>query len=380
MQLGVGTSHGCESIVHAVRAWCRDHGDREDVCTLMVDLQNAFNSVDRVAFQRKIRQCAPELTPFIDSMYAQPTNILAGNSVLKSSRGCQQGDPLGPALFALAIQDIVEETILAVISAFPQELDISAFYLDDGVFCGSAKAIAMAAELLHEKFATVGLHMNPNKCQVIPRGRSSPQMRETFRKYHWLADGNFELLGAPIGTDQYCGEKARDKVLAAEPLLQAISQLPQKQTALHLLRYCGTYSLVTYVMRTTPHEYIQHVLTDFDSEVRAALGEVMGAEVPMHAWMQAQLSMAKGGLGLRSPVLHAPGAYLASTFQAASLASSIYAGFSTDTPWASACRASLTQQIDPTVPVCLDGDGLTQKNISLAIDRSLMHRIMGMSS
>eukprot|EP00971_Amphidinium_carterae_P012302 242029-Amphidinium_carterae.1 len=98
-------------------------------------------------------------------MYAQPTNILAGNSVLKSSRGCQQGDPLGPELFALAIQDIVEETTLAVKTVFPQELDISAFYLDDGVFCGSAKAIAMAAELLHDKFATVGLHMNPNKCQ-----------------------------------------------------------------------------------------------------------------------------------------------------------------------------------------------------------------------
>eukprot|EP00971_Amphidinium_carterae_P346842 6488556-Amphidinium_carterae.1 len=110
-------------------------------------------------------------------------------------------------------------------------------------------------------------------------------------------------------------------------------------------------------MRTTPHEFTQHVLTDFDSEVRSALGEVTGAEVPMHAWMQAQLSMAKGGLGLRSPVLHAP-----------------------DTQWTSACRATLSQQIDPSVPVFLDGDGLTQRNISLAIDRSLMHRIMGLSS
>eukprot|EP00971_Amphidinium_carterae_P069156 1368783-Amphidinium_carterae.1 len=30
VQLGVGTSHGCESIVHAVRAWCLDHETHAD--------------------------------------------------------------------------------------------------------------------------------------------------------------------------------------------------------------------------------------------------------------------------------------------------------------------------------------------------------------
>eukprot|EP00971_Amphidinium_carterae_P303718 6035018-Amphidinium_carterae.6 len=56
VQLGVGMSHGCESIVHAERAWCLDCNNHEDVCTLMVDLQNAFNS---------------------DSMHGQPTNTTA---------------------------------------------------------------------------------------------------------------------------------------------------------------------------------------------------------------------------------------------------------------------------------------------------------------
>eukprot|EP00971_Amphidinium_carterae_P110447 2188023-Amphidinium_carterae.1 len=65
-------------------------------------------------------------------MYGQSTNIVAGSTVLKSTRGCQQGDPLGPALFALAIQDIIEDVIQTVKAAFPQELQLSAFYLDDG--------------------------------------------------------------------------------------------------------------------------------------------------------------------------------------------------------------------------------------------------------
>eukprot|EP00971_Amphidinium_carterae_P257080 5103681-Amphidinium_carterae.1 len=238
----------------------------------------------------------------------------------------------------------------------------------------------MVAESLQEKFAKVGLHMNSNKCQVIPRGQTSSQMRETFRKYKWIDDGNFELLGAPIGTAQYCCQKARDKVVGAEPLLQAISQLPQKQTALHLLRYCGTFSLITYLMRTTPQLFIHEVLAEFDEVVKAALGEIMGTEVPLHAWMQAQLSLAKGGLGLRSPVLHAPGAYLASTHQVVARASSLYPAFTEDTQWTRACRTALTKQIDPSIPLSLEGDMLTQKLVSLAVDRSLMHRIAGLSS
>eukprot|EP00971_Amphidinium_carterae_P222950 4424118-Amphidinium_carterae.1 len=60
-------------------------------------------------------------------------------------------------------------------------------------------------------------------------------------------------------------------------------------------------------MRTVPQPYLEPALATFDEAVRAALGAVVGQEVPLYAWMQAQLSIAKGGLGLRSPVLHAAG-------------------------------------------------------------------------
>eukprot|EP00971_Amphidinium_carterae_P265424 5265545-Amphidinium_carterae.1 len=65
-------------------------------------------------------------------------------------------------------------------------------------------------------------------------------------------------------------------------------------------------------MRTVPSEQVASAFKDFDQRVRAAIGELVGDVLPHHAWLQAQLSLAQGGLGLRSVEGHASGAYLAS--------------------------------------------------------------------
>ena len=59
----------------------------------------------------------------------------------------QQGDPLGPALFALAIQDAILKARDATEQAFPGQLDFTAFFLDDGVVAGSAAAVHLFSSI-----------------------------------------------------------------------------------------------------------------------------------------------------------------------------------------------------------------------------------------
>ena len=103
--MGVGSKYGCERIVHVVRQWLgRNRQARDKVCAT-VDLANAFNNIDRSAFMSAVRRTCPGMAPWIDASYAQESVLLLAAADLSSSRGVQQGDPVGPALFALGIHD-----------------------------------------------------------------------------------------------------------------------------------------------------------------------------------------------------------------------------------------------------------------------------------
>eukprot|EP00971_Amphidinium_carterae_P211897 4204848-Amphidinium_carterae.1 len=54
-----------------------------------------------------VRHHCPRLVPFVDFCYAASSQIQFGDHIIQSSRGVQQGDPLGPILYSLAVQSVV---------------------------------------------------------------------------------------------------------------------------------------------------------------------------------------------------------------------------------------------------------------------------------
>ncbi len=64
---------------------------------------------------------------------APPPPLYFGSTRLPSERGVQQGDPLGPALFAAAIHPLIEDLQGHLEGLGQTRLDLNAFYLDDGV-------------------------------------------------------------------------------------------------------------------------------------------------------------------------------------------------------------------------------------------------------
>ena len=87
----------------------------------------------------------------------QPSHLFLGSSRLSSARGIQQGDPLGPLLFALAIHDAVVKSKAAAEQRFPGKLDFVVFYLDDGTIAGEAEAVSFFCATFKGHMADVGL-------------------------------------------------------------------------------------------------------------------------------------------------------------------------------------------------------------------------------
>merc|ERR1711989_33011 len=134
IQLGVGVPHGCEAAVHAVREHVTEPSAGQGVPFVLVkiDIKNAFNSLRRDVLLTRVREKCPELLPMVSHSYSLPTPLSFGDAVISSVRGVQQGDPIGPLAFALAIDPIIR----AVNSP------LNVWYLEDGCLGGPAEAVA----------------------------------------------------------------------------------------------------------------------------------------------------------------------------------------------------------------------------------------------
>ena len=173
LQLGVKTSNGCEAIIHTTRQWFHRHRSDPSKTAISVDISNAFNTVHRSAVLQSVRTHFPSLAPWVDCCYRHDSHLITGSSaacdqVIPSSRVVQQGDPLGPALFALAIHSIIQEARQDTERSFPSGLDICAFYLDDGICAGTAPAVSFFLSSLALGLGRIGLVVNLSKTEVIP--------------------------------------------------------------------------------------------------------------------------------------------------------------------------------------------------------------------
>ena len=84
-----------------------------------------------------------------------------------------------------------------------------------------------------------------------------------------IRDGNFELLGGPVGSPQYCNQHTQARVTKALRVLNALGECPDPQVALQLLRTCAGFSKMVFSIRVVPASYHTEALQTFDAQVRA---------------------------------------------------------------------------------------------------------------
>ena len=130
----------------------------QDEVVLQVDFKNAFGSVFREQMLKEVKARCPLLLPYAAACYRYPNYLFGDGFDLSSSRGVQQGDVCGPALFALA-------PLILRLGEIPLLLNV--WYLDDGVLCGKAEDIKKALELLQNYCAEIDLELNLAKCKLF---------------------------------------------------------------------------------------------------------------------------------------------------------------------------------------------------------------------
>ena len=184
--------------------------------------------------------------------------------------------------------------------------------------------------------------------------------------------GTASLLGAPVGLDIFCEaytlEKRVDKAL---PLLRALKDLPDPQTALLLLRHCASYSKVVFATRVTPPSALAQAMGAFDHEVLSCLEALCGVALTAASRVQATLSTACGGLGLRSAARHSCAAYLASLLATGPRSRELDAAYSDHCHFTEPALASFNTACQPADRLLPPAQtNLPQRQLSSALDQA----------
>eukprot|EP00731_Ephydatia_muelleri_P035190 Em0103g2a len=305
-QFGVACPRGAERIIHGLRACVEEHWLEEDFGVLKVDMKNAFNQVSRRALLSECAEHFPELLPWVGWCYGQHPYLWHTLGCLTSESGVQQGDPLGPLLFSLVLNVLVKT--ISEDKACSSNL-FHAWYLDDGVLAGPRQSLCRCLSLLQVHGPALGLLVNVSMCEVF-----SHHNLDVFPSGMKASDKpNIVILGVAIGDLDFCSSFISTKRMEARALLSKLEQVGvlDPQVAL-VLRLCGGFCKLVHLARSTPPSLSSQALSLFDNDIHRVFSECTGVDTSDTAWKQAQLSLSRGGLGLRFLSHHSSAAYISS--------------------------------------------------------------------
>ena len=103
--LCLGQKCGIQYAVHSLR---NEFEKPETDAILLIDAENAFNSLNRELALKNVEILCPALHHALANSYKQPSNLYVNNTVLTSTEGTTQGDPLEMAMYGIRIIPLIE--------------------------------------------------------------------------------------------------------------------------------------------------------------------------------------------------------------------------------------------------------------------------------
>ena len=114
----------------------------------------------------------------------------------------------------------------------------------------------------------MGLFLNTSKCELSSKSDLStfpPDMKRS-------SVPNIEILGAPIGDDDFCTYFVTQKREKAGKHLEEVGAV-DPQVGLLLLRQCGSFSKLVHLARSTPPFLVAEALKGYDDDIHQCFSE-----------------------------------------------------------------------------------------------------------
>ena len=249
IQVCAGIPGGIEAAIHAVR---KMYEDPNTEAVLLVDADNAFNSLNRKAALNNIRYICPEFSTYLVNTYRSPSNLyIPGETeALQSREGTTQGDNAAMGKYSCSLMPL-----LANLSK--EEMGIpkpkQVWYADDAAGSGSLDALHSWWRQLVKEGPWFGYHPKPSKTWLIVKEEYKEKAEELFPDTQITCTGH-KYLGSYIGTEEGKCDFVSEKIKEWKSDINALADIARREPQLAYAGFIyGTSKRWTFVARTTPN-------------------------------------------------------------------------------------------------------------------------------
>jgi hypothetical protein len=186
----------------------------EDHVLVKLDFSNAFNCLHRRDMLLAVQQYLPDIHSYCYSAYAHPTNLFHGQYLVLSQEGPQQGDPLGPLLFSITIQPLLESLL--------SELTLG--YLDDLTVGDNQTKVAADVLRIKDIGDSIGLSLNISKCELVCH-LNAVIVDSLLQSFTRRNTDEATLLGAPMFTGPEVDLAWSTRLVELERAVERLSML-----------------------------------------------------------------------------------------------------------------------------------------------------------
>ena len=269
---------------------------------LLVDADNAFNSLSRRTMLWTVRHLWPAGSRFVFNMYRHSARQIirngAASETILSREGVTQGDPLAMIAYGLGLVPLAKRLRADVPSC------LQPWYADDSAAQGRASEVERFFDILLEKGKSVGYHPSPSKCIVICREEDNIAALQRLHRFgfQYRKGGRYigSYLGSPIGKDLWVKEKCARWERAVRKLSSFAVHYPQSAYAGFARSLQNEWQYVQRVVDDCKDLFVPlaGVIGEF---VAAVLGSVEDEGNPLAIGLTT-IPVRHGGLGLLDPV------------------------------------------------------------------------------
>ena len=296
-QLGMGVKGGSQAVGHAVRAAVEED---PDVVVVTSDFEKAFGSIKRESMFAAVKKREPAWPLFVQWSHARSNRCWFDDAPADApplrARSLQRNQPMGPALFAMPVQDALE-----LMADLHSDAPLLA-YLDDGYTLGSADAVIATAPHFLAACAPLGLKDVLRKGEVFSRNAAAAVRVAEILGFKDCSATGIMVIGTPMGTHEWVQQQCMDKAKQACALVDTLIDLPElpKQHKLLMLR-CSIQQKLRHLPRTAEPRLVSGAIALLERRVRAAtlhIVDITEQRLPEGAALQLGLPLCHGELGI----------------------------------------------------------------------------------
>ena len=325
IQVCAGVKGGIEAAIHALR---QIYDDPETDGILLVDADNAFNSLNRNAALHNVQYTCPEFQKYLINTYREPAELyIAGTSkVISSCEGTTQGDNAAMGFYSCSLMPLVN--VLKVHQACrdqPQkELPKQVLYADDAAAGGTLSQLHSWWSDICREGPCLGYFPKPSKTVLVVKKEKEVEAKRLFPNVKITTRGS-RYLGSFIGTREGLDDFLQKQTMEWSKDVKALAEIAKFEPQVSYAAFIyGTSKRWNFVSRTTPN--ISENMKQLDWIIQETfLPAILGKDhITDEMKKIAALQPKRGGLGIGGVSKACDLEYLNSKLMTQNLAEHIY--------------------------------------------------------